>query len=171
MTAIRIEECVSVLERVYLAVTLRLLIGGTFIFSGVTKLLSHSQFVDTVDSYHILPHSLATAYGVTLPWVELVIGAYLLLGMLIRPSAVAIVLMGISFMVANISAIVRGDEHCGSCFGEAVTFPAWQSLIVDVLIMIAAIYLVVVGGGKGMLSFDSWFANRERNRVAVSDNE
>jgi uncharacterized membrane protein YphA (DoxX/SURF4 family) len=169
MTANRLRQRASVLERLQFAVMLRLLVGGTFVFSGATKLLSHSQFVDTVDSYHILPHSLATAYGVTLPWVELVIGVYLLFAILIRSSAVAVVLMGISFMVANVSAIVRGDEHCGSCFGEAITFPAWQSLVVDVLIMITALYLVVVGGGKGMLGFDSWFANRECAGTSESD--
>jgi len=30
---------------------------------------------------------------------------------------------------------------------------------------------VVVGGGKGMLSFDSWFANRGLSGTAVSDYE
>jgi len=169
MTVTRFRRSLSVLERLHFPVLARLLVSGTFVFSGATKLLSHSQFVDTVTGYHILPHSLATAYGVALPWVELVIGAYLLLGILIRPSAFAVVLMGISFMVANVSAIVRGDEHCGSCFGEAITFPAWQSLIVDVLIMIAALYLVVVDGGKGMLGFDSWFANRERTGTLLSN--
>ena len=171
MAATRLRQRFSVLERLQVAVLLRLLVGGTFIFSGVTKLLSHSEFVDTVNSYHILPHSLATAYGVTLPWAELVVGAYLLLGILIRPSAVVVILMGMSFMVANVSAIVRGDEQCGSCFGEAVTFPAWQSLIVDVLIMIAALYLLTVGGGKGMLGFDSWSARRQHKMIAISRKE
>jgi len=171
MPATRLRQRVSVLERVNLAVLLRLLVGGTFVFSGATKLLSHSQFVDTVDSYHILPHSLATAYGVTLPWVELVIGAYLVLGILIRPSALVVLLMGISFMVANVRAIFSGEEYCGSCFGEAVIFPAWQSLIVDILIMIAAIYLLAVGSGKGMWGFDSWFAQRQRGRSAASTND
>ena len=171
MTATRLRQRVLALERVHLAVLLRLLVGGTFIFSGVTKLPIHSEFVDVVKSYNILPHSLATAYGVTLPWVELVVGAYLVLGILTRPSAIVVLLMGISFMVANITAIVRGEDSCGSCFGDIVTFPAWQSLVVDVLIMVAALYLLILCGRKQILCFDSWFAQRQRGRSAASTND
>lgn len=159
MVATKLQQGVSAIIRIYLTVILRLLVGGTFVFSGATKLLEHSQFVDVVDGYHILPHSLATAYAVTLPWVELVIGVYLILGILIRPSSIVAVLMATSFVVANVSSIFRGDEYCGSCFGEDILLLAWQSLIIDALIIMAGVYLVLVGGRKQMLSFDNWFAN------------
>jgi len=171
MTATKLQRGVSALRRTYLTVILRLLVGGTFVFSSVTKLPEHSQFVDVVDSYHILPHSLATAYAVALPWVELVIGAYLVLGILIRPSSVVAVLMATSFVVANVSGIFRGDEYCGSCFGEDILLLAWQSLIIDVLIIVAGVYLVIEGGRKQMLSFDGLFAAEERTRTPVSGGE
>jgi uncharacterized membrane protein YphA (DoxX/SURF4 family) len=172
MTATKLQQAASALRRIHLTVILRLLVGGTFVFSSVTKLPDHSQFVDVVESYNILPHSLATAYGVVLPWVELVIGAYLVLGILVRLSSVVAVLMAISFVIANVSSIFRGDEYCGSCFGEDVLLLAWQSLIIDVLIIVAGLYLVIEGGRKQMLSFDGLFPDRERGaNTAVSSDD
>jgi putative oxidoreductase len=151
-----------------LSVPLRLLIGATLVFSGATKLSIHSRFVDIVNSYQLLPHSLATAYALALPWAELVIGAYLLLGILVRPSALVAVLMGISFTVVNISTIIRGEKQCLSCFGEAIILSVWQSLAIDVLIIIAGLYVVVAAGKRQTLSFDNWFAKRQRDKAAIS---
>ena len=154
-----------------LAVPLRLLIGATLVFSGATKLSIHSRFVDIVNSYQLLPDSLATAYALVLPWAELVIGVYLLLGILIRPSALVAVLMGISFTVVNISTIIRGEEQCLSCFGEAITLSVWQSLAIDFLIILAGLYVVAAAGKRQTFSFDSWFARRQRDKAAVSGKE
>jgi uncharacterized membrane protein YphA (DoxX/SURF4 family) len=166
----RVRSSLAALEslRPTLFFLLRLLLGGIFVFSGATKLPVHSQFLDIVGSYHLLPESLATAYALVLPWAEVVVGAYLLLGVLVRPSSFAIILMGASFVVGNARAISLGERYCGSCFGESVPLLAWQALVIDIPIMMAALYLVVAGGQKQILSFDSWFASRQPVSTAVS---
>ncbi len=147
----------------YLNLILRILVGGTLIFSGVTKLPVHSDFVEIVNSYQILPEVLGTAYALALPWVEFVFGAYLIMGILVRPSAVISVLMAISFTVANVIALIGGEKYCSSCFGEAVILPTPLSLAIDVLIIAACIYLIVKGKRESILGFDGWFARRQRN--------
>jgi uncharacterized membrane protein YphA (DoxX/SURF4 family) len=153
----------------YLSLVARLAVGGTLVFSGVAKLPLHSQFVDIVNSYHLLPAVLGTAYALVLPWAEFVFGAYLILGILLRPSALASVLMAISFTVANVSAILRGEDYCTSCFGNAVVLLAPYSLTIDVLIIIAGVFLIVVGRRESLLGFDDWFARRQLSRATGGD--
>lgn len=146
---------------VYLTLVVRILVGGTLVFSGVTKLTEHSEFVNIVNSYHLLPEVLGTKYAMVLPWAEFVFGAYLILGIQIRLSALVSVLMAISFTVANISAILRGEEHCASCFGSVITLPVPYSLSIDILIIIAGVLLVIMGGRGSLLNFDDFFGKSQ----------
>lgn len=155
----------SVVYSLYLSLALRLLLGGVLVFSAVTKLPLHSQFVGVVEAYNLLPGPLAEAYALALPWVELLVGAYLVLGILLRPSAAVTALMALSFTVANLSAIARGEQYCGSCFGEAVPLLVSQALTLDILIITAALVLLLVGGRGQLLSLDGWFARRRESRA------
>lgn len=149
----------TILKSPSLSLFFRLLAGVTLVLASITKLPYHSHFVEIVKGYHLLPDPLATAYALALPWFELVAGAYLILGILLQPAAVVTLLIGISFLVANVSAILRGEHYCGSCFGEAFPLLLSQAMFLDALIIIAALVLLV-GGRKEMLSFDSWFQRR-----------
>jgi uncharacterized membrane protein YphA (DoxX/SURF4 family) len=149
----------------YLHLVLRILVGGTLLFSGAMKLPAHSQFVGIVNGYHLLPTPLGTAYALVLPWAEFMFGAYLILGILTRPSAIASVLMAVSFTVANVSAILRGEVHCASCFGDVFVLPLPYSLSIDALIIIFGLYLTVAPSSKQIFSFDSWFPKSQRDKV------
>lgn len=139
---------------------LRLFVGGIFLFSAVSKLPHHTEFEGIVKDYNLLPGALATAYANALPWVELFIGVYLVLGVLVRPSALVSLLTGISFMVANISAMVRGDEHCGDCFGDVWTLAPWESLTIDVFLLAVAIVILLNRKGSSSLGLDGLFPGR-----------
>ncbi len=149
------------LSNAYLFLVLRGLLGIMFITSAVTKFPHHEEFVGVVKGYDILPDFLATAYADSLPWVELIFGAYLVLAIMVRISAIVSLLMAISFMVANVTAISRGDEHCGSCFGELTILPVEQAIIMDCLIIIASLILIFFQPKKHLFSLES-LVNRKR---------
>ncbi len=150
-----------ILHNAYLHLALRLFLGATFIASAVSKLPMQTRFIDVVKDYHLLPDSLAFAYGAVLPWLELLIGAYFLLGILLRINAIATLLVGATFLIANISAIVKGMETCGSCFGEAFPLSAGHALAFDCFILPAAVILLTVKVDAMILSLDGWFAARK----------
>ena len=145
---------------------LRILLGGTFIFSSISKLPMHSEFVNLVNSYHLLPVWMGTLYGTALPWVELVIGAYLLLGILVRPSGIIAGLVSISFIIANVTSITLGEEQCHHCFGEVLPLSVTQALIIDAIMLIIAVYVALRGSKGQALSFDNWFATKQRSKSA-----
>jgi len=158
MVTSTIKRTTAIFQSKYPAVVLRLLIGIIFVFSAVTKLPMHSQFVTIVESYHLLPQALATAYALALPWVELLTGSYLILGIKIRPSSLVALLLALSFLVANISSAVSGQAFCSSCFGEAIILPISQALVLDITIIIVAVYIYIEG--RQPYSFDSLFVRQ-----------
>jgi uncharacterized membrane protein YphA (DoxX/SURF4 family) len=144
----------------------RLLIGGTLVFSSTVKFPMHTEFVNLVNAYHLIPVWMATIYATALPWAELLIGVYLLLGILIRPTGIIAGLMSLSWAIANISAITRGDETCLHCFGQVIDLPVGAALPIDLVMIGVAIYLIIAARNN-TISFDGWFSRRRRVKATA----
>lgn len=160
------KKITMILRNSYLHLALRLFLGSTFIASAVAKLPMQERFIDVVKDYHMLPDFLASFYGSVLPWLELLLGVYILLGMMIKQSSFTIILIAATFMVANIGAISKGMEHCGTCFGEAFPLSAPAALALDFIVIIAAVVLLVHGHRAQKLSVDEWFRRGGRKGEA-----
>jgi uncharacterized membrane protein YphA (DoxX/SURF4 family) len=123
-------------------VLLRAAVGGVFIYAGALKALDPAQFATDVDNFRLLPYAASCAVAVYLPWLEILAGTALALGVL-RSGAVLILgaFLGV-FLVALSSAWVRGlDISCG-CFGQARNHSNYPlSLLID-LILLAALWVV-----------------------------
>lgn len=150
----------SFLSHPYLNLFLRLSLGGTFIASAISKLPDHTKFVEIVKDIGLLPDALVTVYANALPWVELFVGAYLIFGILRRPSAVITLLMAISFMIANVNSLIGGKDYCGSCFGDTVTLTVIQATTIDFFILVAAILLLLPNQVKQILTLESLVGKR-----------
>ena len=100
------------------ALGLRCLVGGIFLYAGVSKAGDPVGFAEAVRNYRILPGVWpALLVGVALPWVEILAGAMLVLGVWVRPASIVATGLMAVFVGALISVVVRGiDISCG-CFG------------------------------------------------------
>ncbi len=153
----------------YTHLGLRVALGGVFILSSIAKLPHHTEFEGIVKDYDLLPDALATAYANALPWVELLVGFYLVFGVLVRPSAAVAVLMGTSFMIANVSALAKDKEHCGSCFGDVWTLPVWEAIAIDCGILIAAMILLsTFPRGGPAIGLERWLNRAPKSKKPSS---
>ena len=66
---------------------LRGLLAAVFLWSGVAKALDRQGTVLAVDAYELFPDRAVEAVAAVLPWVEIGIGALLLVGLAVRPAA------------------------------------------------------------------------------------
>jgi len=95
---------------------LRLFLGAIFLYASHDKILHPQEFAEAVYNYQILPDAMVNLVALVLPWIELLLGLCLLIGIWM-PGATVIStgLLGI-FIGAMIFNQVRGiDIHCG-CF-------------------------------------------------------
>ena len=100
-----------------LSLLLRCILGGVFLVAAVPKILHPAQFAIDISNYRLLPHVWIHLLAITLPWVELLAAALLILGVWTRASAWVITGMMVMFVTVISSALARGlNIECG-CFG------------------------------------------------------
>ena len=132
----------TILQNRWLIFSLRLILGAIFIVASIAKIQDIPRFVSTVTSYGILPDGLAHLYGNIVPWVELLIGCSLIMGVFIRLSAVLLIPLIFSFMVASSYALANAVGGPCGCFGKFLTMSHPVSLTIDVLMLITASILI-----------------------------
>jgi uncharacterized membrane protein YphA (DoxX/SURF4 family) len=110
------------------SLVLRVGLGVLFTYSGGMKLFGTGLdvFIKDIGNFHLVSEPYDAVLAYTLPWLELLVGLFLLLGFYVKASVMWALLMSIIFVIAISSAWVRGiDLYCG-CFGkstEAVNYP------------------------------------------------
>ncbi len=122
----------------FLDLGLRLIVGIVFLIAGIGKLPEHSEFVDVVLAYKILPFSIAVFYASVLPWLEITIGSCLILGLFTKPFSLLSIPIIVSFIFANATALSFGTgEDCG-CGGVLIVMDYKVALIIDASLLIGA---------------------------------
>lgn len=92
-------------------------LAGTFALSGVAKLFDLRQSVRVTRNVGILPNPLDTIFGLSIPFIELLLCLWLIL--LPSPFAYgAALLLLLSFLIANIKVWFHDMEVSCNCFGK-----------------------------------------------------
>ena len=138
---------------------LRIIIGGIFIFSGLATLLSpYQNFLYVVQAYQLLPSWGEVLVAQILPWIELIVGVFTLLGLWTSWSLRgASVLFGV-FVVVGGQALLRGLplESCG-CFGEWLHLKPQVVIIMDSVTLLLTLLLLRNIPQTRKFSLDSYF--------------
>ena len=105
----------------WLTLLSRLILGGVLIVAGALKIGNLQKSAMSVRAYEMLPIWLANFFGYALPWVEIGIGALLILGVAVRIMGALGALIMLGFIIAIAQAWARGlSIDCG-CFGGGGT--------------------------------------------------
>lgn len=95
----------------------RLVLGVVLLVAGLMKVGALGESVNAVMAYRILPYELVEPVGIALPFVEIVVGLLLVVGLFTRLSGLVGALLMIAFTIGIASAWARGlSLDCG-CFG------------------------------------------------------
>ena len=105
----------------------RLVLGGILLVAGWLKAFEFDTAQMAVRAYQVLPISVANVVGVILPWAEIAMAILLILGVAIRPMAIATAALMLLFIAAITQAGLRGlSIDCG-CFGGGGTVEPGQT--------------------------------------------
>lgn len=142
--------------RAIITLAARLLVGAVLVYAGASKAAAPAEeFALVIGAYDVVPSSVALPVAGLLPWIELLVGWALLLGVEARAaSASAGVMTGI-FLAAIGSVLVRGIPipNCG-CFGDAMHFTPAHAFLFDSLL--TALCWTVFAGKTDPFSLDGW---------------
>ena len=124
-------------------VAARALVGSVFVYAGWLKAFDRQQMVIAVSAYDVLPRAWVGPVAAALPWIEIGVGLFLLVGLFVRFSAIAATALVGTFIIAMLQAKARGlPIDCG-CFssggrGDGV---GWSDIIRDLPTLAGAAYL------------------------------
>ncbi len=134
---------------------LEVVLGALFLWAAYNKLKNPALFAPSVRAFDIVPgflpesasHFLVRFTVGAVPWVEVVCGVCLVLGLWSRAAAAALGALLVVFILLIVQALLRGlDVDCG-CFGDLSPFcpkkvgacHIWQ----DVLMLAAAMFIAL----------------------------
>lgn len=138
---------------------LRILIGSVFLVSGAEKLLHpYQNFVYAIQAYQMLPSAMEGAVGRVLPWLELFVGLFTVLGLWTRLALKGILVLCAVFIVVVGQALLRGlpIDQCG-CFGEWLHVSPRVIIIFDSAMLLATVYLLRHPSQTMPLSLDRYY--------------
>jgi len=94
----------------------RLVLAAVFVYAGFIKADDPVAFAGQVANYKILPYAWNFLVAATLPYLELLCGALLLLNQRVRPAVLVLFILNLIFMLLLSYTLARGlDIDCG-CF-------------------------------------------------------
>lgn len=136
-----------------LVLILRIGIGGVLVAAGVLKVGHANDFASTIAGFRILPQPLVGPMAVGLPFFELGLGIYLLIGLYTRVAAIVALVEFAVFSAAVASVVIRGIPIACGCFGQADTSPAsWVDVVRDLALAVLA--AVIAWRAPGMAALD-----------------
>src|SRR5438105_4554525 len=103
----------------YLVLLARLALGSMWIMAGAAKLAQKQPHGEAVDKFGLLPRPLAGAVGTALPYLELALGLFLLIGQWTAPAAAVSAALLLLFSLAIGINLIHGRKVECHCFGQA----------------------------------------------------
>ncbi|MEL7600098.1 MAG: BT_3928 family protein [Proteiniphilum sp.] len=131
-----------------MVVLFRILVGATFVFSGLMKAVDPLGFSYKIQDY-LIELDLTALFPLALPaavlmvTAEFALGAFLLLGIYRKWTTRLILLFMIFFTPLTLwVAIANPVKDCG-CFGDAFVISNWQTFYKNLLLLAGAVWLMV----------------------------
>ena len=134
----------------YLELICRWAVGCVFVYASFHKIADPAVFAKSVYSYGLFPSDLINFIAISLPYVELLTGLFLLLG--VYPRGAIFILNGLLVMFIALITVnfIRGHQFDCGCFnsGETPDIPTKWLLFRDVVYLVAGLFVYAFKGER-----------------------
>jgi len=131
----------------------RVFLGGLLLAAGGLKVGHPAELAANIAVFRLLPAAIVGPLALALPYVELLLGGYLVAGLFTRVAACVAAAQFAAYAAAIASAVVRHIPAACGCFGPHDTSVAdWPHVGYDALLAAASAF--VAYGAPGALAVD-----------------
>ncbi len=117
----------------WLALLFRLYIGSVFIYASMSKIIYTGEFAENIAAYQILPWWLVNFTAAVLPWMEIICGVLLIIGVRVKSAALCIAGMLVVFSVAIGLNLIKGTPISCGCFSSLEEEMSIMTLVRDLV--------------------------------------
>jgi len=161
------SSMLDALHQPHVQLFLRLVLGGLLVLAGVTKLAGRSAFREAVAEYKMLPSAIEGPFAAVLPFVEVTLGALLLLGLGTTAAAAIATPLFLTFTLAIGVNLARGRSFDCHCFGAINRDTiGWPALLRSIALAAGALGVAIGASRFGGLEYALFGSSRALPKTA-----
>lgn len=154
----KLVEIISLLIRIFL--------GFVFLYAAIGKIYDPNAFFKEIANYRIFPNLLSQIFAIFLPWVELIIGIFLIFGIRLRSTSFFSSVLLLTFTILVISAWVRGlNINCG-CFSHHIEYVGLGKVMQNFVLILLSVFIFIYP--KSLFSIEEIFS---KNFLSTKESE
>jgi uncharacterized membrane protein YphA (DoxX/SURF4 family) len=141
----------AIINNSWIELAARWILGLTFIYSSIHKILSPEDFARIVYGYDLFPHAIINLIAIIIPFLQLVAGLALIAGFYPRSAAVIINVMLLAFTAALTINIIRGHEFDCGCFSAGQSGYTGSSEVTvarDIFYFLCGLLIILFDGNR-----------------------
>ena len=145
------NSALKILNSSWTELVARWFLGATFIYASYSKILAPAAFAKIIYGYDLFPAMLINLFAITLPFIELIAGLALIVGVYPRSAALIINAMLLAFIISLSINIIRGHEFDCGCFAINAASQSTFSgplIIRDFIYLALGIYVFFYGNSR-----------------------
>lgn len=120
----------------WLTIRVQIALGAIFVVAALPKIADPPSFAHMIYNYRVLPGGLIHISALVMPWVELLAGLALILGVWVRPARWIVTLLLVTFMIAISINLARGNAIDCGCFDVAAAGRTHEERIQDMWLVL-----------------------------------
>lgn len=145
----------------WLTVRVQIALGAIFVVAALPKITDPPSFAHMIYNYRILPGGLINISSLVMPWLEIVCGLLLILGVWVKPARWIIATMLTVFIIAISINLARGNAIDCGCFDVSAAGKTYEERIADMW------FVVCRDIGMLLMCAQLAYAERVRRREAA----
>jgi uncharacterized membrane protein YphA (DoxX/SURF4 family) len=142
----------------WLTVRVQIALGVIFVVAAWPKIIDPPSFAHMIYNYKIVPSGLINVSALIMPWVEMITGLCLILGLWTRPARWIVSAMLVVFIIAISINLFRGNAIDCGCFDTSAANKTYDERIRDMWIVILR------DTGMLLMCAQLWWAERSKQR-------
>ncbi len=138
------EKLKTLLSSLPVQLICRFILGGIFIYASIHKIADPGSFADTLYNYQLFPQMFIHFLAIFVPWLEMVAGVFLVVGIFPKGSSFVLSGMLVAFIIALSINLARGlDIDCGCFDPQAAEHGSlWGTIIRDIVYLIPGVVIL-----------------------------
>ena len=141
----------------WLTLRVQLALGAIFIIAALPKIADPPSFAHMIYNYRILPAGLINISSLVMPWVELLCGIALVLGVWRRPALAIVTILLVLFVAAISFNLARGNAIDCGCFNVSLANRTIEQRLGDMQLDILRDF------GMLLMVVQLWWGTRREN--------
>ena len=148
------------LSHPWLTTRVQIALGAIFVVAAIPKITDPPSFAHMIYNYRILPGGLVNISALIMPWLEILAGLALILGVWTRAARNIIAALLLVFIVAIAFNLMRNNAIDCGCFDVSAAGKSHEERLADMR------WVIVRDVGMLLMVAQLWFAERVMRPVS-----